>query len=120
LAPSLYDDLDRGDSGKRKSRDIPGLFLRALFAFFGFGKFLVELVDTAIGLDGALLAGVERVAIRAGLDLDLFAKGRTRLEGRAAADAGDLGVMVLRVDILFHRLYSFRLVELMPQRELQA
>ena len=54
----------------------------------GLGKFLVELVNPTIGLNVALLAGVERVAVAARFNLDVL-ENRAGLEGRAAADAGD-------------------------------
>lgn len=78
------------------------------FGSFGFGKFLVEFVDAAVRLDEALFAGVERMAIRAGINLDFF-HGRTSFEGGSAADAGHGALVVLRMDSLFHVLYSFRL-----------
>lgn len=43
-----------------------------LFASLGLGKFLVELVDAAIGSDETLLTSVEGVAIRASINLDVF------------------------------------------------
>ena len=78
------------------------------FGSFGFGKFFVELVDPAVRLNGALLASVERVAIRASINLDFF-QGRSGLEGGSAADAGHGALVVLRMDVFLHVLYSFRL-----------
>jgi len=42
------------------------------FGGFSLRKSLVELVNTAVSLSRALLASVERVAIRASIDLDFL------------------------------------------------
>ena len=68
---------------------------------FGFGELLVEAVDASILGDEALLAGVEGMAVGAGVDLD-FVEGRSGLEGAAAGRAGDLAGVIRRVDVLFH------------------
>ena len=82
--------------------------LRLLLAVvLGFGELLVEAIDASVGLDETLLTGVERMAIRAGIDFD-FIKGRTGFEGRAASRASDFAVMVLRMDVFLHIPYSFR------------
>ena len=73
----------------------------------GLGQLLVEAVDAAIGGHEALLAGVERVAVGAGVDLD-FGKGRAGHEGRAAGGAGNHAPVVSRVDVFLHFLHSFR------------
>src|SRR5205823_7041479 len=68
----------------------------------------LEPFDPAPGVDQLLLAGIERVALRAQLDMDLRA-GRTGLERvptGAAHDAPD----VLGVDPLLHVAPSFRVV----------
>src|SRR5574344_2604284 len=78
------------------------------FDSLGFFKFFVELVNAAVRLNEALLARVERVAVRAGIDLDFF-HGRASLEGGSAADAGHGALVVLRMDVFLHVLYSFRL-----------
>src|SRR5262249_53765006 len=63
----------------------------------GCSVLLAELVDAARRVDDLLLAREERMAVRAHVDLEVFAHGRTRLEGVAAA-AGhrDLGVIGMR------------------------
>src|ERR1700683_1402349 len=66
---------------------------------------LTELVHAASCVDHLLLAGVERMAVRAHLDLQILAQGRTRLE-RVAARAGDGDLFVLRMDRGFHGLGS--------------
>ena len=81
-----------------------------------FGNFSVEAIDTAVLLDEALLAGVEGVAIRAGINLDLV-KGGTSREGGAAGGADDGSLMEGRVDILLHSLISFRRTAHRPHRE---
>ena len=78
-----------------------------LFLGLSFGKFLVELVDTAVSGNEALLASVEWVAIAAGIDFDV-SKGRSGLEGAAAGGAGHDRVVISWVDIFFHFLNSFR------------
>jgi hypothetical protein len=50
-----------------------------------------------------LLAGVERVAERTDFDVKGFLHGRLGREG-AAAGAGHLNLVVIRMDIGFHRL----------------
>jgi hypothetical protein len=73
----------------------------------GFGELLVEAVDTAVVSNVALFARIERVAIRAGINLD-FVKGGTSFERGAAAHAGHGAFVIRRVDVLFHVHYSFR------------
>lgn len=64
---------------------------------------LAELVDAATGIDGLLLAGEERVAVRAHFDLQIVAQRRARQELVPTA-AGDVGVFVFRMDAGFHWL----------------
>jgi hypothetical protein len=59
-------------SSRRSSLISSGLLLVFGLGGFGFGKLLVELVNAAIRLDKSLLASVERVAIRASINLDFF------------------------------------------------
>ena len=70
-------------------------------AVLGLGKFLVELVDAAIGLDVALLPGVEGMAVAACFDLD-FLKDASGLERVPAADAGHRALVVLGMDAFLH------------------
>src|ERR1700688_749473 len=51
------------------------------------GVFLAELVHAAGGVDDLLLAGVERLAVRTHVDLQILAHGGARLERIAAAAA---------------------------------
>lgn len=67
----------------------------------GFGETFVEFVDAAVGCGGALLAGVERMAIRASFNFD-FLQGRTSFEGVPTANAGNSAFVVLGVDVFFH------------------
>src|SRR5581483_3215034 len=62
---------------------------------------LAELVDAARGVDDLLLTGVERMAVRADLDLEVMAKCRARLEC-VAAGAGDGDLFVIRMGGGFH------------------
>ena len=78
-----------------------------LFVALGFCKFLVELVDTSVSGNEALLAGVEWVAIATGIDFDV-SKGRSGLEGAAAGGAGHDRVVIGWVDVFLHFLNSFR------------
>lgn len=78
-----------------------------LAVVLGFGELLVEAIDAAIGLDEPLLARVEGVAVRAGVDLD-FLGGGTGFEGGSAGGAGDFATMIVRMDVFLHVLYSFR------------
>lgn len=78
------------------------LTILGLFAVvLGFRELLVEAIDTTVGLDETLLAGVERVAIRAGINLDFF-EGRSGLEGRAAGHAGHGAFVISGVDVFLH------------------
>src|SRR5207302_2983641 len=60
-----------------------------------------ELVHAARGVDDLLLARIERMAVRAHLDLQIVTEGRARLE-RVAARAGDGDLSVVGVDCGFH------------------
>jgi len=61
-----------------------------------------ELVDLPSRIQHFLLAGVERMALGADIQVHFVAcEGRLRLKGSAAA-AGDLHFVVLGVDIRFH------------------
>lgn len=78
------------------------LTIFGLFAVvLGFRELLVEAIDTTIGLDETLLAGIERVAIRAGINLDFF-EGRSGFEGRAAGHAGHGAFVISGVDVFLH------------------
>src|SRR5579859_7955477 len=65
------------------------------------GVLLAEFLDPPGGVDDLLLAGVERVARRAHLDVERLAQRRARHE-RVAAAARDLDFLVLGVDLRFH------------------
>src|ERR1700732_527946 len=60
-----------------------------------------ELVDPPGGIADLLLAGIERMAVRAHLDLQIMTERRARLE-RVAARAGDGDLFVPGVDFRFH------------------
>src|SRR3954447_18550677 len=66
----------------------------------------LEAGDAAAGVEDLLLAGVERVALRADVGVDR-AGGRGAAGGeRRAVGAGDLGLDVRRVDVLLHGVLS--------------
>src|SRR5947209_9246605 len=68
-----------------------------------FGLFripLCEAFDAAGRVDQLLLAGEERMALRADLDAQLFLGGAGR--PRLAAGAVHLHLMILRMDLCFH------------------
>src|SRR3982074_3389914 len=67
----------------------------------GGGVLLAELVHAARGVDDLLLAGIERMAVRATLDLHIMSEGRARLY-RITARAGDGDLFVLGMDGGFH------------------
>src|ERR1700719_2751031 len=67
----------------------------------GGGVLLAELVHAARGVDDLLLAGIEGMAVRAHLDLQIVSERRTRLE-RVAARAGDGDLFVLGMYGGFH------------------
>ena len=81
----------------------------------GLGELLVEAIDTAVLGDETLLAGVEGVAVAAGINLD-FGKGRTGLEGGPAGGAGNGGLVVLGVDSVFHCVSPFAVWLIATQR----
>src|SRR6202050_252931 len=58
---------------------------------------LAEFIDTAAGIHDFLLAGIERMAVRADLDLKIMPDGRARLK-RIAARTGDGNGFVFGVD----------------------
>ena len=64
---------------------------------------LFKAVHASAGINQLLLAGVERMALVANLDVDLLLRGAGR--ERVAAGTGDHRFLVLRMDALFH-LYS--------------
>jgi hypothetical protein len=86
-----------------------------LLLVLNFGKFLVEAIDTAIVGNESLLPGVERMAIRASINLDIF-HGRSSFECGAAADAGHCALVVLRMDVFLHKLLLSP-CDVLPQRE---
>src|SRR5687767_8489246 len=68
------------------------------------GVLLAEFVDATAGVDDLLFARIERVAVRAHLDLQVVAKRRARREGvPAAAGHGDL--FVLGMNCVFHSCF---------------
>ena len=66
---------------------------------------LLEAVHASAGVNQLLLAGVERMALRADIDAQLLLHG-TGLEG-LAADAADDRLAVIRMDLLFHGFHLF-------------
>ena len=77
-----------------------GLFRgRGAFGFFTVA--LVEAVDTSRGINELLLAGKERVAVRADFDVQVLAQRRAGPEGvPAGTDHRDL--VVIRMYFSFH------------------
>src|SRR4051812_37617042 len=71
----------------------------------GLGVLLLELGDTTASVEDPLLTGVERVADRARLNVDLAALGGATSSKRATTGAGDLSHKVLRVNVLTHGRY---------------
>jgi hypothetical protein len=65
------------------------------------GVLLAEFVDAAARVDDLLLAGIERMAVRADFDLQIMTERGTRNE-RVPAAAGHSRLFVLRVDAGFH------------------
>jgi len=65
------------------------------------GVALTELIDTAAGIHDFLLAGIERMAIRAHLDLQIVSDGRAGLEC-IPARSGDGNCLVFGVDSGLH------------------
>src|SRR3972149_8219391 len=64
---------------------------------------LLEALDLAGGVDDGLLAGEERVAVRADVDVQRLLRGADLELGMARA-ADDLGGVVLGMDVWLHAL----------------
>src|SRR3954469_13416413 len=79
------------------------LLLRALLRG---GVALLEPGDATAGVENLLLAGVERVALRAHVRVDGAAGGRAPRGERVATGAGHLGLGVRGVDVLLHDVLS--------------
>ena len=79
------------------------LFKRLLLSL-NFGELLVEAIDASVAGDEALLAGVEGMAVGAGIDFD-FLQGRAGLERRSTGRAGDGALVVSGMDAFFHVRY---------------
>src|SRR5579862_69111 len=94
--------LRRGRRASRAHRVATILDLRASLLRARRGRVLAaELVDAARGVDDLLLAGIERMAVRAHLHLEVVSERRARLE-RVTARAGDRDLSVLRMGLGFH------------------
>ena len=64
--------------------------------------FLAELIHPAGGIDHLLLAGIEGMARRANLDMDLFLTQSGTGDDFVAAAAYDFDVLVSRMNVRFH------------------
>ena len=67
---------------------------------------LIELINTAAGINELLLAGVEGMALAANFDTDL-GTGRTGLD-HIAAGAGDGAIHIVRMDTCLHCVHLFQ------------
>src|SRR6476660_8897347 len=91
------------EGGRRRTELLGVRGLRSGLVLLGhLGVAGLEAGDAAAGVEDLLLAGVERVALRAhvGVD-DAVLRGAPRRE-RGPTGAGHLGHVVLRVDVLLH------------------
>ncbi len=81
---------------------------------------LVELVNTTAGVDQLLLAGVERVALRADFNGDVGLGGAGLYNGTASALDG--GLLIIRMDSFLHGQYSSsdKAVMIVPQQKRTA
>ena len=68
-------------------------------------KSLVETINTSTGVDQLLLAGVERVALRADLDTDVLLGGTGR--ENVATSAANRSLFVIRMDTFSHVVHLF-------------
>ena len=66
---------------------------------------LLETIHAAAGINQLLLAGVERMALRADIDAHLLLHG-TGLKG-LAADAANDGLAVIGMDLFLHGFHLF-------------
>ena len=65
-------------------------------------EFLVEFVHTAGGIHDFLFAGIERMALGANLDIEVFFFHRRLRSEFVAARASNVHFVVSRMNILFH------------------
>ena len=65
-------------------------------------KLLLELVDTAGGVDVFQLTGIERMALATNVDTNLAASGGTSGHKGVATTAIDRGFLIIWVDAVFH------------------
>lgn len=65
-------------------------------------KALVETINSAGSIDHLLLARIERMALRADLEVNVFTDGRAGLD-YIAATTGRSNFFVARVYVVFHR-----------------
>lgn len=77
------------------------LFLLTDFESAESTEALLEGFNASAGINDLLLAGIERVALRADVDIKIMTDSAADLEG-IAAGALDVHFFVLRMDILFH------------------
>ena len=91
-------------------------FVSLFLGSFSLGKFLVELVDTAVDSSASLFASVVWVAICTSFNLELGSKSGSGCEGSSAADAGNLALVVLWVDVFLHFLLLSPWHLLLPKR----
>src|SRR5690349_25012748 len=90
---SVSDTGGRGSARRRLGRLVLALAVLA-----------AEPLDAARGVEQALLAREERVAVGADFDVVVLARRRSRLVGGAAAGAQDRHRDVLGVDAALHRV----------------
>lgn len=84
---------------------MPGVFASAILSSFGAARAeaFAEAINTAAAIDHFLLAGVERVALRADVEVNVLAQSRASLEHRAAA-ASCSDDCVIGMNFRFHGL----------------
>ena len=109
----------KGSGGVRRSRYTNkkgrlGALLSERFRLRSACVFLAELVDATTRVDDLLLARVERMAVRAHLDLQIVTERRARDE-RVATAARHRRLLVLRMDARLH--CPVRVVERPPPKK---
>lgn len=82
---------------------MPGVFTSAILSSFGTAcaEAFTEAINTSARINHLLLAGIERVALRADVKVDVLAECRASLEARTAA-AGRRNCCVIRMNFRFH------------------
>jgi hypothetical protein len=96
--------IDARNSTVKNKKAAVAAFLQTRHARLFHAVFLAEFLNATGGVDNLLLAGVERMTLRADFDVQVFGHGRVGLE-RVAAATGHGDFVVRWVNIGFHDFF---------------